>query len=221
MPPLPPNREHQILHPAAQRLGLHPFDIPMFRNTVPYNGRGACMRCRWCVGFACEVNARIGHAQHRHPQSAGHRQLRTPDRMHGEGDPDRRPRARARRRLFRCGGRLQEQTADLVIVSLRAPSNRPGCCSTAAASCSRKGWATATTGSGAICKATPTPARSGCSIEDIYDDIGPGAQIAICDYNHGNAGLAGGAMLANEFIRLPYPVHRPGSALRAALGQGA
>ena len=40
--------------------------------------------------------------------------------------------------------------------------------------------------------------------EEIYDDLGPGAGIAICDYNHGNEGLAGGAMLANEFIRLPY-----------------
>ena len=39
---------------------------------------------------------------------------------------------------------------------------------------------------------------------DIYDDLGPGASIAVCDYNHGNPGLAGGAMLANEFIRLPY-----------------
>src|SRR5512146_295597 len=29
MPPLPPNREHQILQPAAERLGLHPFYIPM------------------------------------------------------------------------------------------------------------------------------------------------------------------------------------------------
>ena len=39
---------------------------------------------------------------------------------------------------------------------------------------------------------------------DTYDDIGPGASIAISDYNHGNTGLVGGAMLANEFIRLPY-----------------
>ena len=38
---------------------------------------------------------------------------------------------------------------------------------------------------------------------DCYDDIGPGACIAVCDYNHGNEGLAGGGMLANEFIRLP------------------
>lgn len=57
MPPLPANREYQILKPAAQRLGLHPFDLPMLRNSVPYGGRAACMRCRWRVGFACEVNA--------------------------------------------------------------------------------------------------------------------------------------------------------------------
>ena len=60
MPPLPPSREHVILKAAAERLRLHPFDIPMLRNTVPYNGRGPCMRCRWCVGFACEVDAKCG-----------------------------------------------------------------------------------------------------------------------------------------------------------------
>jgi choline dehydrogenase-like flavoprotein len=39
---------------------------------------------------------------------------------------------------------------------------------------------------------------------ELYDDVGPGAGVAICDYNHGNPGLVGGAMLCNEFIRLPY-----------------
>ncbi len=39
---------------------------------------------------------------------------------------------------------------------------------------------------------------------DTYDDLGPGASVGICDYNHGNSGLRGGAMLCNEFIRLPY-----------------
>ncbi len=60
MPPLPPNREFGILEPAARRLGLHPFHLPMARNSVPYNGRGPCMRCRWCCGFACEVDAKNG-----------------------------------------------------------------------------------------------------------------------------------------------------------------
>ncbi len=49
-----------ILEPAAKRLGLHPFHIPMARNSIPYNGRGPCMRCRWCCGFACEVDAKNG-----------------------------------------------------------------------------------------------------------------------------------------------------------------
>jgi choline dehydrogenase-like flavoprotein len=39
--------------------------------------------------------------------------------------------------------------------------------------------------------------------EDVYDDLGPGAGIAISDFNHGSAGLRGGAVLCNEFIRLP------------------
>src|SRR5215467_1137966 len=79
MPPLPPNRSFQILEPAAKRLGLHPFHIPMLRNSVPYNGRGACMRCRWCVGFACEVNARSGSHNTVIPQAlaTGNCELRT------------------------------------------------------------------------------------------------------------------------------------------------
>jgi len=48
------------------------------------------------------------------------------------------------------------------------------------------------------------PGAGGLFAEDIYDDIGAGATIAICDFNHGNPGFTGGAMLANEFIRLPY-----------------
>jgi choline dehydrogenase-like flavoprotein len=51
--------------------------------------------------------------------------------------------------------------------------------------------------------------------DETYDDIGAGATIAISDFNHGTTGLRGGAMLANEFIRLPYLFSNrrpPGSA---------
>jgi hypothetical protein len=40
--------------------------------------------------------------------------------------------------------------------------------------------------------------------EVVYDDVGPGACVAICDYNHHNDGIIGGGLLANEFIRMPY-----------------
>ena len=39
---------------------IEPGSYLEFANTVPFNGRGACMSCRWCVGFACEVNAKCG-----------------------------------------------------------------------------------------------------------------------------------------------------------------
>jgi choline dehydrogenase-like flavoprotein len=40
--------------------------------------------------------------------------------------------------------------------------------------------------------------------DEVYDDVGAGATIGISDFNHGNPGLRGGGLLANEFIRLPY-----------------
>ena len=43
MPPFENNREGKVLAEACRRLGLHPFPIPMLRNSVPYNGRPACV----------------------------------------------------------------------------------------------------------------------------------------------------------------------------------
>ena len=116
MPPLPPGREHQILWPAAERLGLHPFHIPMLRNSVPYNGRRSCMRCRWCVGFACEVNARTGTHNTVIPTAlaTGNCELRTAC-MTREILLDDRGRATGVA-YYDAHDRLQQQTADLVIV---------------------------------------------------------------------------------------------------------
>ena len=60
MPPFPHNKEGRVLEAAARDLNWHPFPIPMLRNSVPYAGRPACIQCRYCVGFACEVNAKCG-----------------------------------------------------------------------------------------------------------------------------------------------------------------
>ena len=64
---------------AARRLGFHPFPIPMLRNSVPYGGRAACIHCRYCVGFACEVNAKCGTQNTVIPTAMAHRQLRGAD----------------------------------------------------------------------------------------------------------------------------------------------
>ena len=202
MPPLPPNREYEILKPAALRKGWHPFDIPMLRNSVPYNGRGPCMRCRWCVGFACEVDAKNGTQNTVIPTAlaTGLCQLRT-DAMAREIVLDARGHASAVT-YFDADNRLQTQPARLVVVSAgaietarlllnsksRLHPNGLG---------NRYDWV------GRNLQGHAYPRAVGLFDHDTYDDVGPGASIAICDFNHGNPGLRGGAMLANEFIRLP------------------
>jgi choline dehydrogenase-like flavoprotein len=43
---------------------------------------------------------------------------------------------------------------------------------------------------------------------DILDLTGPGATMAICDFNHHNEGIIGGGLLANEFFQMPYVFSR-------------
>jgi choline dehydrogenase-like flavoprotein len=203
MPPLSPNREYQILRPAAERLGLHPFDIPMLRNSVPYNGRRSCMRCRWCVGFACELNARTGTHNTVIPAAlaTGNCELRT-ECMTRDILLDDRGRAGGVA-YFDSRDRLQEQTADLVIVCGGAVESARLLLNTRHKLFpnglgNRYDWV------GRNLQSHTYPGTVGLFDLEAYDDIGPGASIAICDYNHGNPGLVGGGMLANEFIRLPY-----------------
>ncbi len=202
MPPLPPNREWEILEPAARRLGLHPFAIPMLRNSVPYNDRGPCMRCRWCVGFACEVDAKNGSQNTVIPQAlaTGNCRLRT--------------RCTAMEILMdesghACGveyidenGRRERQLSDIVVVSACAIESARLLLN----SKSRlfpNGLGNRYDQVGRHLQGHYYTGALGYFDRDTYDDIGPGASIAVCDYNHGTPGLCGGGMLANEFIRLP------------------
>jgi choline dehydrogenase-like flavoprotein len=202
MPPLPPNREFGILEPAAKRLGLYPLHIPMARNSIPYNGRGPCMRCRWCVGFVCEVDAKNGSQNTVIPVAlnTGNCELRTECQVK-EILTDEHGRARGVS-YFDERGRLQEQLSDLVVVSA---------CATESARLllnSRSKLYPDGIGNrydqvGRNLQGHYYSGALGFFDQETYDDLGPGASIAVMDYNHGTPGLVGGGMLANEFIRLP------------------
>ena len=218
MPPLPPNREFQILEPAAKRLGLHPFPIPMARNSMPYNGRGPCMRCRWCVGFACEVDAKNGSQNTVIPTAlaTGNCVLRT-ECMVREILTDNRGRARGVT-YYDADGRLQEQLSDIVVVSAcaiesaRLLLNSKG-------RLFPDGLGNRHDQVGRNLQGHHYTGAIGFFDFDTYDDVGPGASIAVSDYNHGTPGLCGGGMLANEFIRLPIQMvdRMPGSTPRWGL----
>ena len=214
MPPLSPTREYEILKPAAQRLGLHPFDLPMLRNSVPYNGRPPCMRCRWCVGFVCEVDAKCGTQNTVIPRALATglcdlrlacmvKEILTTEQGKITGVS-----------YFDAHDRLQEQPADIVIVSAAAIESARLLLNSKSKLFpnglgNRFDWV------GRNLQGHAYSGATGLFDFDTYDDIGPGANIAICDYNHGNPGLRGGAMLANEFIRLPYQaVYMPPNGVR-------
>ena len=202
MPPLPPNREFDILEPAAKRLGLHPFHLPMVRNSVPYNGRGPCMRCRWCCGFACEVDAKNGSQNTVIPiaLNTGNCELRT-ECMAKEILTDDRGRALGVA-YFDERGHLQQQPADIVIVSACAIESARLLLN----SRSRlfpNGLGNRYDQVGRNLQGHHYTGAVGYFDFETYDDVGPGASIAVMDYNHGTPGLCGGGMLANEFIRLP------------------
>jgi len=203
MPPLPPNREYEVLKPAAQRLGFHPFDIPMLRNSLPYNGRAACMRCRWCVGFACEVNAKNGTQNTAIPVALATSscELRT-ECIVKEILTDSQGRVKGVA-YFDSKPQLREQTADIVVVSGSANESARLLLNSKSRIFpdglgNRYDWV------GRNLQGHAYTGAVGLFDFEVYDDLGPGAGIAICDFNHGNKGLIGGGLLANEFIRLPY-----------------
>jgi choline dehydrogenase-like flavoprotein len=203
MPPAPDNKECALLRAAARRLKWHPFHVPMLRNTVPYNGRQACMRCRWCVGFSCEVDAKTGTHNTVIPTAlaTGNCELRTGAMVKeilidGRG----RPRGVA---YFDADDRLQEQTADIVVVSAAAIESARLLLNSKsrfhpAGLGNRNDWV------GRNLQGHSYPRCAGLFDFDVADDVGPGAGVALCDFAHGNPGLAGGAMLTNEFLRSPY-----------------
>jgi choline dehydrogenase-like flavoprotein len=206
MPPLQPRpREHGILEPAARRLGLHPFDTPLLINSVPYQGRSACMRIRWCVGFGCETGAKNGTHNTVIPRALS------------TGNVEVRPGCTAREILLDARGRaagvayydehdrLQEQPASVVVVAAGATESarllllsRNSLFPRGLGN--RHDWVgrnlTGHTYTGAV----------GFFEQVTYDDVGPGVAVSVCDYNHGTPGIVGGGMLANDFIRTPIQV---------------
>lgn len=218
MPPLSVNREFEVLEPAAKRLGWNPFHIPMLRNSVPYNGRGSCMRCRWCVGFACEVDAKNGTQNTAIPKAlaSGNCELRT-ECVVKEILTDERGKARGVA-YFDANNRLQEQMADVVVVSASATESARLLLNSKSRLYpqgigNRYDWV------GRNLQGHAYFQTVGLMSEEVYDDLGPGASIAVSNFNHGNAGMVGGGVICNEFTRLP--IHFSGMIPDDVPGWGA
>lgn len=60
MPAMTTEPARDVLAAGAERLGWGWGPIPLSINSVPHDGRAACVRCPQCVGHACPVDAKNG-----------------------------------------------------------------------------------------------------------------------------------------------------------------
>ncbi len=198
MPPVTPDTaSSRTFGRGAAALGWRTLPVPLTVNSVPYQGRPACLHCQHCVGFACPVDAKNGSQNTLIPRAlvtgrcdlvtgamAERIERDTSGRVVGVtywNERDERITVGAEV-VVAAGGAVE--TARLLLNSgIGNPDqvgrNLQGHCYSGA---------------------------HGLFEHEVVDGQGPGVSIATCDFNHGNEGVIGGGLLADEFIPLPIVV---------------
>jgi choline dehydrogenase-like flavoprotein len=203
MPAFENNEDGKVLAAACERMGLNPFSIPMARNSVPYNGRAGCIRNRTCAGFACPVGAKNGTHNTVIPtaMASGNCELRTHCQV-VEVIVDDDGKARGVR-YFDKDNKERIQTADIVVIASSA-TETPRLLLNSKSKKFPNGAGNNNDWVGRNLQGHAYTGAQGFFDYDVHDFAGPGATMAVCDYNHHNEGIIGGGLLANEFYPLPY-----------------
>ncbi len=203
MPPFPYSKESSILAEFGKKLGWHPFPIPMLRNSVPYGGRPKCIHMRACCGFACPINAKAGSQNTVIPaaMATGNCEVRT-DATVSRIIVDDFGRATGVE-YFDINGRLQTQTADIVIVA-GAAVETARLLLNSKSKLFPNGAGNNHDTVGRCVQDHLYVSGMGFMDEEVYEEAGPGASVAFRDFVHNNKGFVGGGLLASEFIALPY-----------------
>jgi choline dehydrogenase-like flavoprotein len=209
MPPLPSNAAHKMLRRGAEMLGLSTSPVPLLINSVPYNGRGVCMNCGACAGFGCPGEFKTGTYNTVIPRAIATgccdvlvdvqaEQIITDKvgRVTGVALVTDRHGAIQRRQVFAehvlLGGGAIE-TARLLLNSTSTQEPRGIGNNSDLVGRNLQGHVYAST--------------VALFDEVVQDCVGPGPRIATNDYRHGNQGITGGAMIANDFVPVPLFVY--------------
>lgn len=201
MPPVPLNRQGAVVRRGAEALGWPTVAVPLLINSTPYGGRPACIHCQHCIGFACPVDAK-NDSQNTlltRGRATGRLDLVT-EAMVEQVDTD--------------GGRVvgvtyvdrdgQRQSARAEVVVLAAGAIETARLLLNSTSPDHpQGLGNAHDQVGRNLQGHYYPGAVGLMSEPVHDGIGPGVTTAITKFNHGNADVIGGGMIADEFVVLP------------------
>ena len=205
MPPVPDNPKRHTLQAGAKKLGWHTAPAPLLINTAHYQGRPACVQCGMCVGFACPSESKNGSHNTVIPRAiaTGNCTLITETQVE-RITTDEAGKVTGVRLLRRHKGEVLKRTVRAkVVVSSAGAIESARLLLNSACSMHPNGLGNRFDQVGRNLQGHVYAGALGQFSDEIEDNNGPGVSIATCDFNHGNPKIIGGAMLANEFIKLP------------------
>jgi choline dehydrogenase-like flavoprotein len=202
MPPVQVGPQGAALRRGAAALGWNALAVPLLINTVPYGGRPACLKCQHCVGFACPSDAKNGTQNTLIPRAlaTGRCDLVT-EVMVERIDCDATGQV-VGVSYFDAAGQRHSARAELVVCSAGAIETARLLLNSATPQ-HPHGLGNRHDQVGRNLQGHYYPGLFGLMPDSIYDGQGPGVSTATVQFNHGNADVIGGSMLADEFIFLP------------------
>lgn len=210
LPPVPRHVAGNHLRRGADRLGIETFAPPLLINTRPRLGRGACIQCGSCVGFPCPSDARNGTQNTVIPRAmaTGRCTLWT-DHVVECVETDRAGRVTGVRvRSRSADGQFQRRSVHAKAVVLSAGAIETARLLLASPTTAEPaGLGNARDLVGRNLQGHMYPTVFGLFPDPVHDSMGPGVSIATAAYVHGNPGIVGGAMLADDFIMPPAIFH--------------
>lgn len=202
MPPLPDSVAAAALRRGASSLGIPTTRVPLAINSVRRAGRDACIACGSCVGFPCPSDAKNGtqNTMVARAIATGRCHLVTgamvmriemgdTGRVGGVRfvDAEGVEHVAAAKAVVLAGGAIE--TARLL---LNSPSAREP-----------DGIGNNHDQVGRNLQGHVYPVAYGLFDEAVHGSRGPGVGIATTAWNHGNPGIVGGGMLADDFVQPP------------------
>jgi choline dehydrogenase-like flavoprotein len=202
LPPVDLQPGDLLVKKAAQRLGYHPFTVPLGIATQKFKDRNPCVRHPCCNGFICEIGAKSTMVTALLPSTlaTGNCRLITEAVVKevttdGRGRPD-------GVSYFDKSGKLTNQPTRLVILAASA-TETPRLLLNSRSRWFPKGMGNQHDWVGRNLMDHIGPSVVGLFNEKTSDGIGPGPGIAINDFYGKNPGFAGGGVIYSRTEALP------------------
>ena len=190
---------------GARMIGLTTVPVPLAINSTPYAGRPACARCRQCPGFSCPIEAKNGSDNTVIAQAAATGNLRILLGTRAERIvTDSAGRVTGVDLVGDIGGSRWRRTVaaeDVVVAAGAIESAR--LLLTSHSDQEPNGLGNSHDQVGRHLQGHLYGGAIGIFDDEINDLVGPGPSISTHDFRHGNDGLVGGGMIANEFVPTP------------------